>query len=427
MTLPFLAIQDAFPLALAIGLGGFFGLQRDIRQLHRTQRYMGVRTMGLMSLMGYLSFQLGEAWAMLTFGVLGLLLITSHILKAMKIADLGITGVIAALLLFLVGMLCAQGSLLIAFLATMLLSLLDGYRKEVYHFADTLTITEWQSALHLLLLSGVLLPFLPIEPLDPWGVVSLRSLWLLVLFILGIDFIGYFLAKYIGNSKSIFMVSLLGAMVSSTAVTTSLSLQSQLAPVGTERLFAGGILLGTMVMQLRVMAEILVLAPEAQKLSLALIPLCMAVGSALAVLWITYGKHNTSPPIDEESLTPTVSVQSPFRILPALLFGGIFAGILLALYFAQRFFGEQGVYATAFLSGMVDIDAIVLSALEQLRNGIMSPHIASSSVLIALAVNTGIKVVYTFLLGHRRTALWVLSGIGMSLVAGGIGYGLFML
>ncbi len=57
---------------------------------------------------------------------------------------------------------------------------------------------------------------------------------------------------------------------------------------------------------------------------------------------------------------------NPFRLRPAPCFGAVFAIVLLVSQSANTWFGDSGIYVTAFLSGLADVDAITLtlSALE---------------------------------------------------------------
>jgi len=93
---------------------------------------------------------------------------------------------------------------------------------------------------------------------------------------------------------------------------------------------------------------------------------------------------------------------SPFELGPALKFGGVFVLVLLALAFGQKYFGDSGVYAAAFFSGAVDVDAIVLSSLESVKLGEMEPILAERAILIAVAVNNLVKILYVAVLGNRR-------------------------
>ena len=52
---------------------------------------------------------------------------------------------------------------------------------------------------------------------------------------------------------------------------------------------------------------------------------------------------------------------NPAELKSALLFGVLYAAVLLAVAFARDRFGTAGLYTVAVLSGLTDVDAITLS------------------------------------------------------------------
>jgi len=252
------------------------------------------------------------------------------------------------------------------------------------------------------------LPFLPREPIDPWGVFVPFSVWLLVMLISGIGFVGYFLIKYLGVKGGVPLTGFLGSIVSSTAVTISMATQSKMTKLND--VFAGGILIALGTMQVRVAAEILLLGtPDFYKF--LIVPIAMAVVSILGAIYFFYRsnkKHHWW------SLEPdTIKLESPFEFGPALKFGLVFVVVLFALALGQKYLGNSGVYAAAFLSGLIDIDAIVLSSLESVKLGELNPVIAQNSIAIAIMVNTTIKVAYVAVIGAYSLVGRVAVGVGV--------------
>jgi uncharacterized membrane protein (DUF4010 family) len=80
-----------------------------------------------------------------------------------------------------------------------------------------------------------------------------------------------------------------------------------------------------------------------------------------------------------------------------LLFGATLALIALA----NRYVGDSGVYIVAAVSGIADVDAIVLSLSSLANNGL--PHItAHYAILIAILSNTVAKAALVFFLGSAQ-------------------------
>jgi len=82
---------------------------------------------------------------------------------------------------------------------------------------------ELHAALRLLAISVIILPVLPDEPFGPYDALNLRNIWLMVVFISGLSFLGYWLIRFMGEGKGILLTGLAGGLASSTATTLSLS------------------------------------------------------------------------------------------------------------------------------------------------------------------------------------------------------------
>jgi uncharacterized membrane protein (DUF4010 family) len=65
-------------------------------------------------------------------------------------------------------------------------------------------------------------------------------------------------------------------------------------------------------------------------------------------------------------------LKNPLRLRPALLFGAIFAAVLLVSEYANELFGASGVYATAFFSGLADVDAMTITLSRLAAEGAVS-------------------------------------------------------
>jgi len=336
------------------------------------------------------------------FGGLLTFLAIAYANGAFKLKLVGMTSEISALVMFWIGVLVGYEEQILAIILTIFIGGLNAFKDELHRFAGTISDKEWLGALQLLIVSGAVLPFLPRDPIDPLGMIVPFNIWFLVIMISGIGFMGYFLTKYIGVRGSVALTAFLGSIVSSTAVTTSMADQSKRAKL--TGIFTVGVLVAVATMQIRVAIEIVAWGTPEMAKSLIAIPLSMAVAAAAMAgyfFWKTNQKHKFNEP-NISAPTTDVELVSPFELGPALKFGGVFVLVLLALAFGQKYFGDSGVYAAAFFSGAVDVDAIVLSSLESVKLGEMEPILAERAILIAVAVNNLVKILYVAVLGNRR-------------------------
>ncbi len=413
-----------YQIVISALLGAFVGLHREFRaQQLKKDSFMGFRTMALLSVYGTLStfFPTMPYLPIVFFGALVAFLLISYVYGTFHLKLVGITSEMAGIIMFWVGVLIGQEQQVLAIVLVVFVAGLNAFKNELHKFAGTINREEWTGALQLITLSGAMLPFLPREPIDPMGVFVPFNVWSLVMLISGIGFFGYFLTKYFGVKGGVPLTAFLGSIVSSTAVTTSLAAQSKSMKI--HDIFAAGIMIATATMILRVAAEIIILGtPE---VAAKIVPVAGIMFLTAAIISIYYfidsqkkHKFTTRSLVHQHK----IKLQSPFELLPAIKFGIFFLMVLFALAFGEQYLGDSGVYATAVLSGFVDVDAVVLSSLESLRLGEMTPDLVSNALMIALFVNILTKIFYVALLGPMKLVKQVSIGILITCFTGVLGF-----
>ena len=102
----------------------------------------------------------------------------------------------------------------------------------------------------------------------------------------------------------------------------------------------------------------------------------------------------------------------------AVMFGAMYAGVLLALAAAKVWLGGGGLYAVAGLSGLTEMDAITLSTA---RLALSDPHVASMGwrlIVVAVMANMVSKAALAGLLGGWRLWLRLTLLFGLPLAGG---------
>jgi len=407
--------SEVFKLLIALGLGTLMGLRRELDAQgvsEKNRGFMGIRTVVVFTLLGTLSTFFSELPTLPIFVFCGALVLVAiaYAHGAFMQKRIGLTSELSALAMVLVGILIGYEQFVPAIFLTIILIVLKEFRLELHKFISTLSVSETRGALQLLIFSGAVLPFLPTTPIDPWGIVVPFNIWLLVVFISGINFIGYFLIKALGARAGTFLTAIFGALVSSTAVTVSMAEQS-LAKKGSQELLAAGIMVAIAVMNIRVLIEILVAGTAETKTTFLLVPVVMAVVGFGFAFWL-FRKAS-----QKKSSEAAFEVESPFELWPAIKFGMAFVAILAAISIGKRFLGDAGVFVAAGLSGIVDVDAVVLSSMEAVRAGGLSVSTAETALFIGVIVNTVIKLLYVGILGSRallKKLSWGVSFIALS-------------
>ena len=94
--------------------------------------------------------------------------------------------------------------------------------------------------------------------------------------------------------------------------------------------------------------------------------------------------------------------QNPTHLKSALVFGLMYAAVLLALAAAQSFAGGHGLYAVAGLSGLTEMDAITLSTARMSLSDPLVAAIGWRLLVIAVMGNMVSKTALAGLLGGWR-------------------------
>ncbi|OQY26483.1 MAG: hypothetical protein B6I38_11250 [Anaerolineaceae bacterium 4572_5.1] len=221
----------------------------------------------------------------------------------------------------------------------------------------------------------------------------------MVVFISGINFLGYILIKIVGPKRGIGLSGFLGGLVSSTANTLSFSQRSNDKPE-LSKPFATAIIIGWSVMFVRVLVEVAVINKQ---LLFIVWPPIVAMGT-LGLIYSIY-LYLSQQAIDEEE----IQVSNPFELGPAIKFGLLYALILIGSKAAQTYLGVQGFYLSSFLAGLADVDAITLSVADfTLQPNGITLEMAERAIVLAVISNTLVKGGMVLALGSRllRRAAW---------------------
>jgi uncharacterized membrane protein (DUF4010 family) len=387
-------------LAVAIGQGAQVGAEREVTEVGRKARktgaeFSGLRTFTLISILGFASAYLSEIFGSIALG--GILLIVGVFLLAeyWRQKFIGITSELAALATFLIGAI-AFISPLIAIIIGVATVLILATKKWIRNFLKKINEDEFLATIKFVIVAFIVLPILPSEAIDPWGIVSPRNAWLMVVFISAISFVGYVLTKTIGSKKGLSLTGLVGGLASSTAVTSSMAVESKRNRKITTP-FTIAIIIASAVMLARVGFEVFVLNPELlPKLTLSLGSMLVASGIVLVFLWKMSSKADRKRKSKQE-----LELTSPFNLAPAIKFGLFYILILFVAHFSNEFFGARGVYATAAFSGLADVDAITISLSRLAQAGELTNSIAVNGITIAVLINTLVKLSIVQIFGDR--------------------------
>lgn len=399
MQMDLLFIQHS---VLALVLGLLIGLQREMHTIHahKTRDFGGARTFSMISLFGYLSAWFSDyfpSFFLIASALMGTLLIAAYVVNSVSSPEKGATTEFSALVTYVVGsMIHFTLPIFPVFIAILVLFVLN-LKEKIQEYEQTLTKQDISAAIMFMVMTFIILPILPDEPVDPMGLVNLYRIWIMVLLVAGISFFGYIAIRLLGSVQGISVAGLFGGLVSSTAVAMSMARRVHENGFLVKSL-AVGITLASSMMLIRAGIEMGVINPSLMRPFV--IPI--VVGSLSGFGYIAF-LYLTSK---REKITQDIAFKNPFDLKEALLMGVVFGVTLALIKLANLYAGEMGVYAIAFFSGFADVDAIILSLSALAKNG-LNPATAQHAILLAIIANTVAKSGIVFFLGNARLFRWV--------------------
>ncbi|WP_027125761.1 MgtC/SapB family protein [Gelidibacter mesophilus] len=405
--------EDLTTLGIAFGLGLLVGMQRE---KHNKDQIAGVRTFTLISVLGVVAGFLTKLYDNpFVLPLLGLamaaMLITANFMKLKKQDDptLGQTTEMAALLMFAIGAYLVVGDRVVGVIMGAAIAILLYIKDHLHKFIEDLEEKDVSAIMILAGISLIILPVLPDRTFGPFDVLNLRNIWLMVTLIVGISVVGYFIYKFIGKKYGILSNGILGGLISSTATTVSYARFTKKTE-NIHKAAAFVIFAAATVSLVRVMIEIGAVIPsQISQVVLPIIALFLLMIGLSVVLFYLINKKSTS----DEMPKP----ENPAQIKSALMFGAIYAIILLAVAFTEQKLGDNGLYIAAFVGGLANKDAITLSLSQSIGGG-LDTNSGWRLIVVASLSNFLFKIVLCAILGTRQLTKWVTFFFGATIIGG---------
>ena len=399
-----------YRLGVAIITGLLIGMQREYAYGQKKEEeaalFAGARTFALFAILGFMAAYIAEILAsplafLAVVGAVVALIVTSYVVTA-RDGNLGLTTEAAAVITLLIGAICYWNELVAAAAIGVMAAILLSLKVRMKSLVQNLTREDIYATLKFAFISIIILPLLPQEAIGPapFDVLVPFNLWLMVVFISGISFLGYALIKIVGVRKGVGLTGMLGGLASSTAVTMSFAQRSRELKTLAHP-FALAIILSWTVMIFRVVVE--VVAINLSLMRVLWLPLTVVVFCCLAYSAYLFFARSSSNDVPSERFT------NPFELKSAVFFGLLYGAVLLITNVAQLNYGDTGIYISSMLSGLVDVDAITLSMARLSRpDGNLEMAIAARAIILAVVSNTIVKggiVLFTGSAGLRKVII----------------------
>lgn len=400
-------------LAIAALVGAAVGIEREWSSTASdTQgRFAGLRTFFLLGLIG------GAAGILLTIGQIApatvlfagaaALIIAAYVMKLRvhpKLID-GTTEM-AALVVLALTLLAGLGYLALAGAGVAIVVLALGEKTRLHDWVHRIDQVEMRAGLQFLVLALVVLPLLPTGPYEALLGFRPRVLWMIVLLLSGLSFVGYIAHQVVGPTRGYGVTGIVGGFISSTAVTLQFSRLSRVHPkqgVG----LALGVIGACTVLPVRVFVVAMALS---LKVGVALIPYLLPtflMGALLLTLGLRYAPKGAAEGAEDKS---------PLRLRAALIMAVGFQLSMFALDYTRAHWGTRGLIGSAVFLGLTDVDALTVS-MSRLADGADITALAALGIAVGIASNTVFKLAIAAVLGTASFRRWSVTGLILLLAA----------
>ena len=388
-----LAALHPFVISLALGL--MMGLERE----RRGGTNAGLRTFSLTGLTGtataMIAQQAASPWLLpvVALGLVATMISADHH-PGDRDDTPDATTTVALLLCFLFGAMLWHGAHQVAVALSLAATALLYFKAELHDATRRLTRQDIVSFLQFALITFVVLPVLPDQGYGPYGQLNPYRIWLMVVLTSGLSLAGYATLRLTPQASAVPLLGLLGGLVSSTATTLVFSRQ-----VRDDAQHADAAAVIITIANLVVLARITVLAAVVAPAGLPVLAPILAAGLVAGAVpplrrWLALRSSKAAAP----------ELDNPVNLRHALMFGAIFAVVLVVSAAFHDRAGEMGVYAVAAISGLADMDAIALSTFNLLSGGQLTAAQAAVAVVVALCSNMAFKAALVLVVAGRAMA-----------------------
>ena len=391
-------------LLLTIGMGLLLGLGLREYYLARPPvlRVGTTRTILLTSILGYALWviaPLGYPYAVGFLVLGGWLGLFYH--RKLALEGRGLLGMLFIVLGYVLGPLTLTAPAWFVVATGISALFVLNARDKIIALSERMASQEIITLAKFLVLSMVILPLTPVEPIATVLPVSWHETWLAVVVISGISYVSYLAQTYFTRGSGILLTGAIGGLYSSTAASLVIARQSH-RDQKESMAYAAGIIMATGMMYFR----LLILASLFDRAvgAILVFPFLLFGGVMMGIALIINHLSSVRVPSDSRLIVNS----NPLELTAAAIFAGSFLFITGLTHYLLATFPSHGLRDMALLSGLTDIDPFVLA--------IVSGHFVKSKALLASAIamaagsNGIMKGIYVLMLGSRTTR-WLGSGV----------------
>lgn len=255
---------------------------------------------------------------------------------------------------------------------------------------------------------------IPNKTIDPWDLISPRFLILVVLMVMGLQFASYILLELRKKEGLLIMGALIG-IVNSNIINGAMASITKQDPRISDHA-ASAIVCGNLAMLARNIILVSVLCTSASKFVIP--PVLSMLITGIIVIFYRIKR------INKEIKHIDVNIKNPFAIKTTLVFTGVITIITIAGFIIHKFFGDMGLYVTAFISVYAAGGPIIISSIMLAEAGHISYMTGATVIIIASISSCSNDAIIQFLCGANSLAISFLKITIPMLAAGFLALGI---
>lgn len=399
--------------AVALGIGLLIGTERERRKGGELYRAIaGLRTFAIASLTGAVAMVAGGV-ALLVVAGLGVTALVAVAYWFDHEHDPGLTTEIALILtVFLGGLTIDQATLAAA--SGVAVAVLLAARSWLHRFVSSvLTEAELRDGLIFAAATFIVLPLLPDGTVDPFGALNPRSIWTVVVLVMGISAVGYVAVRVFGARFGLPIAGFASGFISSTATIGAMGTRARRAPTAMGPAVAGAIL--------STVATVIQMALVLSATSIAVVAelgIALSFAGAAALL---YAAIFAVRALLRQPAAAEAQQGHAFSLRAAFFFAATLAIILIVAAVLRDRYGSAGLIAAAALGGLVDTHSPAIAVASLVAAGKIAPAEAVLPILAAFSTNTVSKIAFALVSGGPAFALRVVPGLVLVMAAAWLG------
>ncbi|MCC7431912.1 DUF4010 domain-containing protein [Candidatus Peregrinibacteria bacterium] len=439
--------QAIFRIFIGAVIGAIIGLEREkSMELNKENSPIGIRTDILVGILGAVSVYLSQLlspWifiiTLISVIIIGLLpILQNHNTEKLMSYKTSISLVI----IYLMGGLAFHGEIQVALAVAIISTFVLSIKSTLHKFIYGLDYGEIIDASKFLIIAFIILPFLPnkaydgdlLNFFDPPAVVqtveqtnnvhllntdqtAMQSLstnpkkietniinpyriWLLIVIISGLNFLGYILVKLYGQKKAYSITGFIGGFYSSTVTSLNLATNSKnhtdlIAPFVTGIILACGSSFFKLLILIRTLNSSLF--ERALPSLLAMMIYLLGVGGITHFLGVRQSKKSEKK--DQKEL---VKIKSPLNLKSAIKLAFFVIATMLVANIILKYADISLYYILAAAMAFLSVDDPIIISTADIAGKAINFDIAKNIIIGVIFLNMIQKVATVFLFGNRK-------------------------